>query len=190
LSVLQVYSLFSFLIVHVGINSTILLNDNGETFNTAAHFMSHFWVIRIMEIGLFVGIIAHIVLTLKLHFENKAKRPVAYAVVDGKANSKWYSRSMALLGTLLLALFLVVHIGQFLVPTKVAVYIVNPSNCNCKRKLEVIVVGTGHVGRCFCRCFIGRIRLQSKSILLSRFSAKSALYCSARWYQLQLKITK
>ncbi len=113
--------LVSFLIVHVGINSTILLNDNGETFNTAAHFMSHFWVIRIMEIGLFVGIIAHIVLTLKLHFENKAKRPVAYAVVDGKANSKWYSRSMALLGTLLLAFF-VVHLGQFWVPTKVAVY--------------------------------------------------------------------
>lgn len=113
--------LISFLVVHVGINSTILLNDNGETFNTAAHFMSHNWIIRVMEIGLFAGLIAHIVLTLKLHFENKAKRPVAYAVYDGKANSKWYSRSMATLGTLLL-IFFVLHLGQFWAPTKVAVY--------------------------------------------------------------------
>jgi succinate dehydrogenase / fumarate reductase cytochrome b subunit len=113
--------LITFLVVHVGINATILLNDNGETFNTAAHFMSHNWVIRVMEIGLFAGIIAHIVLTLKLHFENKSKRPVAYAVTDGKANSKWYSRSMALLGSLLLAFF-IIHLGQFWAPTKIAVF--------------------------------------------------------------------
>jgi len=113
--------LISFLVVHVGINSTILLNDNGETFNTAAHFMSHNWVIRTMEIGLFAGLIAHIALTLKLYFENRSKRPVAYAVVDGKANSKWYSRSMALLGSLLLAFF-VIHLRQFWGPTKIAVF--------------------------------------------------------------------
>jgi succinate dehydrogenase / fumarate reductase cytochrome b subunit len=37
---------------------------------------------------------------------------VAYAVVDGAANSKWYSRSMGLLGTLLL-LFLIIHLKHF-----------------------------------------------------------------------------
>ncbi len=114
--------LISFLVVHVGINSTILLNDNGETFNTAAHFMSHNWVIRIMEIGLLLGILAHIFMTLKLHFENKSKRPVGYAVIDGKANSKWYSRSMTLLGTLLL-IFLVIHMADFWLHTKKALYI-------------------------------------------------------------------
>lgn len=56
-----------------------------------------------------------------MHFENKAKRPVGYAVVDGKANSKWYSRSMALLGSLLLAFF-IIHLRQFWAPTKIAVY--------------------------------------------------------------------
>ena len=112
--------LVSFLVIHVGINATILLNDNGETFNTAAYFMSHNWVIRIMEIGLLLGILAHISLTLKLYFENKSKRPVAYAVIDGKANSKWYSRSMTLLGTLLL-IFLVLHMSDFWFHTKVAV---------------------------------------------------------------------
>ena len=114
--------LISFLVVHVGINSTILLNDNGETFNTAAHFMSHNWVIRVMEIGLLLGIIAHIFMTLRLHFENKSKRPVGYAVIDGKANSKWYSRSMTLLGTLLL-IFLVIHMADFWLHTKKSLYI-------------------------------------------------------------------
>jgi succinate dehydrogenase / fumarate reductase cytochrome b subunit len=114
--------LISFLVVHVGINSAILLNDNGETFNTAAHFMSHNWVIRVMEIGLLLGILIHIGTTLKLHFENKSKRPVGYAVIDGKANSKWYSRSMTLLGTLLL-IFLVIHMADFWLHTKKALYI-------------------------------------------------------------------
>lgn len=114
--------LISFLVVHVGINSAILLNDNGETFNTAAHFMSHNWVIRVMEIGLLLGILIHIGTTLKLYFENKAKRPVGYAVIDGKANSKWYSRSMTLLGTLLL-IFLVIHMADFWLHTKKALYI-------------------------------------------------------------------
>ncbi len=114
--------LISFLVVHVGINSTILINDNGETFNTAAYFMSHNWVIRVMEIGLLAGLLIHIAMTLKLYFDNKSKRPVAYAVIDGKANSKWYSRSMALLGTLLL-IFLVLHMSDFWLHTKKAVYI-------------------------------------------------------------------
>ena len=94
--------LISFLIVHVGINSLIFVNifdpsDAGATFNAAAHFMSHNYVIRVLEIGLFVGLIAHIVQGILLTLENKKKRPVAYAVIDGKANSKWYSRSMGLL---------------------------------------------------------------------------------------------
>lgn len=113
--------LISFLVVHVGINSTILFNDNGQTFNTAAYFMSHNWVIRIMEVGLLLGLLAHIGMTLKLHFENKTTRPVGYAVTNGNANSKWYSRSMTLLGTLLL-IFLVLHMADFWWHTKVAVY--------------------------------------------------------------------
>lgn len=113
--------LISFLIIHVGINSTILLNDNGETFNMAANFMSHNWLIRILEIGLLLGLLAHILMTLKLYFENKSKRPIAYTLVDGKSNSKWYSRSMTLLGTLLL-IFLVLHMSDFWYHTKVAVF--------------------------------------------------------------------
>ena len=113
--------LITFLIVHVGVNSSIFVNDGGETFNKAAHFMSHNWLIRIMEIGLFAGLILHIVQGLLLWKQNSAARPVKYAVNNPAKNSKWYSRSMGLLGTLLL-FFLIIHISKFFVGTKIAMY--------------------------------------------------------------------
>jgi succinate dehydrogenase / fumarate reductase cytochrome b subunit len=111
--------LISFLVVHVTLNSFIYCNDGGETFNAGAHFMSHNIIIRILEIGLFGGLIVHIWMALMLTLENRKARPVGYAKVDGAANSSWYSRSMGVLGSLLL-LFLVVHLGNFWVPTKAA----------------------------------------------------------------------
>ena len=113
--------LISFLIVHAGVNSSIFVNDNGDTFNTAAHFMSHNWVIRIMELGLFAGLLLHIIQGLFLWKQNNAARPVKYDRNDANKNSKWYSRSMGLLGTLLL-FFLIIHISKFFVDTKIALY--------------------------------------------------------------------
>ncbi|MBK8610938.1 MAG: succinate dehydrogenase cytochrome b subunit [Chitinophagaceae bacterium] len=113
--------LISFLIVHVGVNSCIFVNDGGDTFNTAAHFMSHNWILRIMEIGLFAGLMIHIVQGLILWKQNNSARPVNYSVSAANQNSKWYSRSMGLLGTLLL-FFLVIHVSKFFVDTKIALY--------------------------------------------------------------------
>ncbi len=118
--------LISFLVIHVSINSLIFLDifqpdENGVTFNTAADFMANNPVVRFLEIGLLAGILAHIVQGILLTLENRKKRPVKYAVVDGKANSTWYSRSMGLLGTILL-LFLVIHMSHFWAPTKAAVF--------------------------------------------------------------------
>ncbi|MCB0507563.1 MAG: succinate dehydrogenase cytochrome b subunit [Bacteroidetes bacterium] len=114
--------LISFLVIHVSVNSLILLNDGGETFNAAAHFMSHFWLIRLLEIGLLLGILLHIVLTLRLTIANRQNRPVKYVVSAANQNSKWYSRSMGVLGSLLL-IFLVVHMSDFWWATKKALYI-------------------------------------------------------------------
>jgi len=113
--------LILFLIVHVGVNACVFISDNGETYNTAAHFMSHNWVLRILEIGLFAGIFLHIIQGLILWKQNQSARAIKYAVSDPAKNSKWYSRSMGLLGTLLL-LFLIIHISDFFVGTKVALY--------------------------------------------------------------------
>jgi succinate dehydrogenase / fumarate reductase cytochrome b subunit len=70
-----------------------------------------------MEIGLFAGIIVHVIQGLLLFFENKSKRKIGYAIEYGERGSKWYSRSMGLLGTLLL-LFLIMHIYHFWVPSR------------------------------------------------------------------------
>lgn len=113
--------LITFLIIHAGVNSCIFVNDNGETFNTAAHFMSHNWVVRIMEIGLFAGLLLHIIQGLVLWRQNKSSRPVKYARSEASKNSTWYSRSMGMLGTLLL-FFLIIHISKFFVTTKIALY--------------------------------------------------------------------
>ena len=113
--------LVSFLIVHVSINSMMFACDGGKLFNAAAAFMAHNPVIRVMEIGLFVGLLAHIVQAYILTVQNNKARPVKYEMANGNSNSKWYSRSMTMLGTLLL-LFLVVHLGNFWVPTKQAVF--------------------------------------------------------------------
>jgi len=109
-------SLVLFLVVHAGINACIfadLVNpdENGEMFNKAAHFMGSTVLIRIVEVGLFAGILLHIVQGYLLTLENQKKRTVGYAVTY-KDGSKWYSRSMGLLGTLIL-LFLVLHLYHF-----------------------------------------------------------------------------
>lgn len=113
--------LTTFLIIHVSINACIYFNDGGKTFNAAADFMSHNPVIRILEIGLLAGLMIHMIQALRLTMENKKARPIAYAKIDGAANSKWYSRSMGVLGSLLL-IFFVVHFANFWFPTKVAVF--------------------------------------------------------------------
>ncbi|MEJ2904603.1 succinate dehydrogenase cytochrome b subunit [Pedobacter panaciterrae] len=109
--------LISFLVVHCFINSLIIVNDGGLTFNMGAHFMGTNWIIRAMEVVLFAGLLAHIVQGFRLVFQNRAARPERYAVNNGAANSKWYSRSMGLLGTLLL-IFLIVHISKFWVMSR------------------------------------------------------------------------
>ncbi|MES2003595.1 MAG: succinate dehydrogenase cytochrome b subunit [Bacteroidota bacterium] len=109
-------SLVLFLVVHVGLNACIWAMDGGEMFNRAANFMGSNVIPRILEVGLFGGIFLHIIQGYLLTIENKKKRSVGYAVSysDG---SKWYSRSMALLGTLLL-IFFIIHWKQFWIPSR------------------------------------------------------------------------
>src|SRR5215217_8826841 len=109
--------LISFLLVHCFLNSLIFVNDGGLTYNMGAHFMGTNWIIRAMEVVLFAGLIAHAVQGYRLLVLNRAARPERYAVTNGAANSKWYSRSMGLLGTLLLV-FLIVHISKFWVMSR------------------------------------------------------------------------
>ena len=109
--------LISFLLVHCFLNSFIFFDKTGELFNEGAHFMATNWIIRAMEVVLMAGLLLHIVQGARLTFQNQAARPVKYAYNNGNANSKWYSRSMGLLGTLLL-IFLIVHLSNFWVVSR------------------------------------------------------------------------
>src|SRR5664279_166820 len=109
--------LISFLVVHVGVNACIWAGDDGQMFNLASHFMGTTVVIRIVEVGLFAGLLLHIVQGLVLEVQNRSRRKTGYAVAMGNRGSKWYSRSMGLLGTLLL-FFLVMHLSHFWVPSR------------------------------------------------------------------------
>lgn len=115
------FFLIFYLIIHAAVNSLIFYNDDGVVFNEAAHFMSHNWIVRIMEIGLFAGFILHIIQGIVLWRQNALARPVGYAKNDHKSKSKWYSRSMGLLGTLIL-LFLIIHLIHFWAGTKNDLY--------------------------------------------------------------------
>jgi succinate dehydrogenase / fumarate reductase, cytochrome b subunit len=109
--------LILFLVIHAALNACIWAMDGGEMFNKGAHFMGSNVLPRILEIGLFAGFILHIVQSYKLTIKNKKARSVGYEVDYGNRGSKWYSRSMALLGTIIL-LFLVIHLTDFWYPNR------------------------------------------------------------------------
>ena len=66
----------------------IFFNDGGETFNHWAHFMGSNLIIRTMELGLFAGLILHIVQGLLLWSQNSRAKPVKYKVNKASTNSK------------------------------------------------------------------------------------------------------
>jgi succinate dehydrogenase / fumarate reductase cytochrome b subunit len=113
--------LIIFLIVHASVNACIFFNDSGKTFNMLADFMANNFILHLIEVVLFLGIILHVVQALIITLQNNKARPQKYAVQNLAVSSKWYSRSMGLLGTLLL-MFLVLHLANFWVPTKIAVF--------------------------------------------------------------------
>lgn len=109
--------LILFLVVHCYINAQIFYNDGGVRFNEAAHFMGTNFVIRTVELGLFAFLILHVIQGLLLWAKNRSGRSIKYAVSAGNKTSAWYSRSMALLGTLIL-MFLVLHLFKFWGPNR------------------------------------------------------------------------
>ena len=72
--------LIPFLIVHVSVNACVWFNDGGEIFNRAANFLGENVVPRILEIGLFVFFILHIVqgLVLEMRKPHQAQCWIRY----------------------------------------------------------------------------------------------------------------
>lgn len=104
--------LCSFVIVHLAGNLALLKEDGGEAFNTYAAFMGHNGLIQFIAWGLKIVILIHAVIAIQLTFRNRSARPVKYAVRPGNKTSSWFSRQMAIMGSVLF-IFLVVHLAQF-----------------------------------------------------------------------------
>ena len=111
--------LISFLVIHCTINAMIFYNDGGATFSHWGHLMGTNPIIRTLEIGLVIGFLLHIIEGFILLAQNRRARPVSYAKVVQPQNSTWYSRSMGLLGTLIL-IFLIIHSSHFWIPNRVS----------------------------------------------------------------------
>jgi succinate dehydrogenase / fumarate reductase, cytochrome b subunit len=104
--------LISFLLVHLGINLTVLIPDtNREIFNKAAHFMGTNPVIRVFEIVLFAGFIIHIIYGIVLQIQNWRARPKGYKITSYSELS-YFSKFMIHTG-ILIFIFLVIHIIDF-----------------------------------------------------------------------------
>ena len=104
--------LILFLIVHLAGNLQLLKSDGGEAFNVYSHFMGSNPLIQLISKGNFFFILLHIFVSFTLVIKNRRARPIGYKVSSGSANSSWPSRSMAILGTLIL-IFIVLHLYGF-----------------------------------------------------------------------------
>ncbi len=104
------FFLIVFLVVHLGVNLTMLAG--ADTYNAAAHWMGSNPLIVAMRPVLALGFLVHIVLSALLWAGNLRSRPQRYAMVDPAGGSTWASRNMLILGALVV-LFLALHLSSF-----------------------------------------------------------------------------
>lgn len=102
--------LCGFLVTHLAGNLLLFVGEG--TFNHYAETLENNPFLVPAEIVLVALFLVHIVLALKLRFENRAARPVPYADAESKGGRTAGSSTMAITGTLVLA-FLIIHIKTF-----------------------------------------------------------------------------
>jgi succinate dehydrogenase / fumarate reductase cytochrome b subunit len=102
--------LLTFLPLHLFINLMLLKSEPGP-FNTAAHFMATFPLIKIMEVVLFGVILIHISWGVFLQIQNWFARPVGYAS-GNKSEISFFSKFMIWTGATILT-FLILHWFNF-----------------------------------------------------------------------------
>jgi succinate dehydrogenase / fumarate reductase cytochrome b subunit len=103
--------LILFLLVHLGINITLILCKSTQPFNIAAHFMGTNIIVKIFEVVLFGGIIIHIIYTLILQVQNWLARPVRYRIPNF-AQLSFFSRFQIHTAAIIFV-FLAIHLTNF-----------------------------------------------------------------------------
>ncbi|PLX14267.1 MAG: succinate dehydrogenase [Marinilabiliales bacterium] len=108
--------LFTFMLVHLSINITLITASDHNLFNELAHFMGTNPVIQLFQWVLFAGFIIHIILGIVLQIQNWIARPNAYKV---KASSeKSYFSKYMIHTAVIIFVFLIIHFINFFLVAK------------------------------------------------------------------------
>lgn len=103
--------LIVFLLVHLGINLSLVIADTREPFNKAAHFMGTNIIVKILEVILFGGFILHMFYGVFLQIQNWFARPVRYNK-ENFSQTSFFSKFMIHTAAIIV-LFLVIHLSDF-----------------------------------------------------------------------------
>ncbi|WP_343744655.1 succinate dehydrogenase cytochrome b subunit [Chitinophaga sp.] len=103
-----------FLIIHLLGNLQLLLPDEQAhlQFNAYSHLLSGNIIIKIISWVLYASIVAHVIYAMVITLTNKRSSDIKYHYDRRGEVSKWYTRNMGLLGTVIFV-FLVIHFRDF-----------------------------------------------------------------------------
>ena len=105
------FFLLIFLLQHMSINMMSVVS--ADLFNEVSHFMGTNPLVQgLLQPILMFGVLFHLGMGIKLELENRAARPVKYAMNKGGENSSWMSRNMIITGITVM-LFLGLHLYDF-----------------------------------------------------------------------------
>ena len=115
------FFLLFFLLQHMSINMLSVLSE--DAFNDVSHFMGYNPMVQFaLQPILMFGVIFHLGMGIYLERQNRAARPIKYAMNKGEANSTWMSRNMIITGIMIM-LFLGLHLYDFWVHEMTVKYI-------------------------------------------------------------------
>ncbi len=103
-----------FLVGHLLGNLQLFMTDEAGRlqFNQYAYFMTTNPAVKVLSYVTYISILFHAIDGFLLTYQNRKARPQQYAHTQRNANSKWYSRNMAILGTIMLV-FIATHMVHF-----------------------------------------------------------------------------
>jgi succinate dehydrogenase / fumarate reductase cytochrome b subunit len=108
--------LIVFLLVHLGINLLLIISEDRNAFNVAAHFMATNIVIKIFEVVLFGGIILHVFYGFFVQIQNWIARPIGYKR-NNNSETSFFSKFM-IHTAVIIFVFLVIHLLDFYLKSK------------------------------------------------------------------------
>lgn len=91
---------------------TIAGNEGKRAFNEYAYFMTTNPIVKVLSYLTYISVLFHAIDGILITIHNKKSRPVKYVYKNPHSNVPWYSRSMAVLGSLIL-IFIVLHMANF-----------------------------------------------------------------------------